>query len=80
MSAIGRSAPSLLGVTNSRRAETQRSTQEPAELVRSELFEVVGSPGWARARVQLDEMRRRGLPPGSQEGAPGEGHGPGEYL
>jgi hypothetical protein len=78
MSAIGRSAPSLLGVTNSRRAETP--TQEPAELVRSELFEVVGSPGWARARAQLDEMRRRGLPRGAQEGAPGEGHGPGQYL
>jgi hypothetical protein len=32
-----------------------------------------------QTRAQLDEMRRRGLPPGTPEGAAG-GRTPGQYL
>ena len=42
------------------------------------LFHGIQAALWAQhmqARAQLEEMRRRGLPPG-----PGEGRGPGQYL
>lgn len=48
------------------------------------LFHGIQAALWAQhmqARAQLDEMRRRGLPPGAPEGTPGEGgRTPGQYL
>ena len=47
------------------------------------LFHGIQAALWAQhmqARAQLDEMRRRGLSPGTPEGAPGEGPRPGQYL
>jgi len=46
------------------------------------LFHGIQAALWAQhmqARAQFDEMRRRGLPPGSPDGAP-EGRGTGQYL
>jgi Bacterial proteasome activator len=46
------------------------------------LFHGIQAALWAQhmqTRAQLDEMRRRGLPPGSPEG-PGSSHVPGQYL
>src|SRR5262245_31727217 len=46
------------------------------------LFHGIQAALWAQhmqTRAQLDEMRRRGLPPGTPEGAPG-GRTPGQYL
>src|SRR5436309_14220726 len=46
------------------------------------LFQGIQAALWAQhaqARAQFDEMRRRGLPPGSPEGA-ADGRGPGHYL
>jgi hypothetical protein len=46
------------------------------------LFHGIQAALWAQqmqARSQLDEMRRRGLPPGTPDG-PGGGHGTGQYL
>ena len=47
------------------------------------LFHGIQAALWAQhmqARAQFDEMRRRGLPPGSPEGAAGDGRGTGQYL
>ena len=47
------------------------------------LFHGIQAALWAQhmqARAQLDEMRRRGLSPGTPEGPPGEGPRPGQYL
>jgi hypothetical protein len=47
------------------------------------LFHGIQAALWAQhmqARAQLDEMRRRGLPPGAEGPPPGEGRGPGQYL
>jgi len=46
------------------------------------LFHGIQAALWAQhmqARAQFDEMRRRGLPAGSPEGA-ADGRGPGQYL
>ena len=46
------------------------------------LFHGIQAALWAQhmqARAQFDEMRRRGLPPGSPEEA-ADGRGPGQYL
>ncbi|MBI2206656.1 MAG: DUF2587 domain-containing protein [Candidatus Rokubacteria bacterium] len=44
------------------------------------LFQGIQAALWAQhvqSRAQLEEMRRRGLPPGAE---PPPGHGPGQYL
>lgn len=44
------------------------------------LFQGIQAALWAQhvqSRAQLEEMRRRGLPPGAE---PPAGHGPGQYL
>jgi len=47
------------------------------------LFHGIQAALWAQhmqARAQLDEMRRRGLSPGTPDGTPSEGPRPGQYL
>ena len=47
------------------------------------LFHGIQAALWAQqvqARAQLQEMRRRGLPPGVPEPPPGEERNPGQYL